>query len=62
MTKLVQITSPVFATILSQCHVGYRLGQVLKLCRLLDYISKTLDADFKLQRQIFQDASLPQNC
>ena len=31
MTKLVQISSPIFSTTLRQCHVGCRLGQVLKV-------------------------------
>ena len=60
MTKLVEISSPVFSTSLWQCHVGCRLGQVFKLCEILEYILRDFYTDFKIQKQIFQDASLPQ--
>ena len=62
MTKFGTNQQSRFSTTLWQCHVGCRLGQVFKLCEILEYIARNLKTDFKIQRQTFQDASLPQSC
>ena len=61
MTKLVQISTPVFSITLRQCHIGCRLGQVLKIFRMLEYILKNLKTDFKHKKKNSQYVSLPQS-
>ena len=53
MTKLVQISSHGFSTTMRQFHVGCRLGQVVKICKIREYILKNLKTNFERKKTIF---------